>query len=161
MTTAALPHKASTCDDFRGRRLGTQTQLLGVSTLTSTNHDSRGVQRNIQKLALQDNAPKRKATKTTPSPTLDNQSLGFHPKNPRNHAEKMSTPTTPSRRKTTPKDAAVASTEKRSEISFCPAHLHNNGRLANLEHNFQTKELRMSTSHNTIINHQHHKPLRD
>jgi hypothetical protein len=103
------------------------------------------VQRNIHKLALQDDAPKREVTKTMPLPTLGNQSLGFHPKNPRNHAEKMSTPTTPSRRKTTPKDAVVASTDQRSEISFRPAHLHNNGRLANLEHNLQTKELWMSS----------------
>jgi hypothetical protein len=69
----------------------------------------------------------------------------------------MSTPTTPSRRKSTPKDATIASTDQRSEISFRPAHLHNNGRLAILEHNLQTKELRMSTSHKPIVNHQHHR----
>jgi hypothetical protein len=55
-----------------------------------------------------------------------------------------------------PKDAANTGTDQRSKIGFRPAHLHTNRRLADLEHNLRT-EFRTSTSHNTIVNHQHHR----
>jgi hypothetical protein len=54
-----------------------------------------------------------------------------------------------------PEDTDVAGTDQILKISFCPTHLRNNGRLANLEHNLQTKEVRMSMLHHTIVNHQH------
>jgi hypothetical protein len=54
-------------------------------------------------------------------------------------------------------DTDVADTDQMSKISFRPEHLCNNRKLANLEHNLQTKEVRMSMSHHTIVNHQHNR----